>query len=53
MTTNNPTQFVSSLQDAGYATDPAYADKILGVLNGDTLTSALADLKLTGVDPIG
>jgi flagellum-specific peptidoglycan hydrolase FlgJ len=30
---------------AGYATDPAYADKWLSIYHGDRLTSALADLK--------
>ena len=34
-------RFVSGLQKAGYATDPAYADKILRVANGPTLRSAL------------
>ena len=34
-------RFVSGLQKAGYATDPAYADKILRVANGRTLRSAL------------
>ncbi len=34
--------FVKSLQRAGYATDPRYADKILGIANGQLLAAALA-----------
>ncbi|MDD3764935.1 MAG: flagellar assembly peptidoglycan hydrolase FlgJ [Nevskiales bacterium] len=33
--------FVSGLQKAGYATDPAYADKILRIADSPTLRSAL------------
>ena len=29
--------FLESLQQAGYATDPKYAEKILGILQGETL----------------
>lgn len=32
---DNPEQFLQGLQDAGYATDPNYANKILGILNSD------------------
>lgn len=32
---NNPEQFLQGLQDAGYATDPNYANKILGILKSD------------------
>ena len=46
-------RFTDALQEAGYATDPQYADKIRNVLNGDTMATALADLKLNGTDPIG
>jgi len=41
----DPRQFASALQEAGYATDPRYAEKMSNVLNGDTLASALAELK--------
>lgn len=51
--TGNPQQFTNALQDAGYATDPQYAEKIRNVLGGDTLASALADLKVSETDPIG
>lgn len=33
--TSNPEQFLHSLQQAGYATDPNYADKIIGILKSD------------------
>ncbi|MDU0112818.1 flagellar assembly peptidoglycan hydrolase FlgJ [Psychrosphaera aquimarina] len=31
-----PEQFLQQLQKAGYATDPRYADKIIGILNSST-----------------
>ncbi|WP_210395765.1 flagellar assembly peptidoglycan hydrolase FlgJ [Motiliproteus sediminis] len=37
--------YLQQLQLAGYATDPAYAEKITGILNGDVLQSALERLK--------
>jgi len=36
--------FVQGLQDAGYATDPNYANKIINIMNNSTLTSALESL---------
>jgi flagellar protein FlgJ len=48
----DPRQFAAALQGAGYATDPQYADKIQNVLNGDTMASAVADLKLNSGQPI-
>lgn len=36
------TAFARSLQQAGYATDPAYADKLSRIINGGTLRQALA-----------
>ena len=36
--------FASALQKAGYATDPAYADKITAIANGATLNRALASM---------
>lgn len=44
--------FAEALQKSGYATDPAYADKIKAIINSDTMQSALADLKSTGSRPI-
>lgn len=35
-------QFARSLQRAGYATDPLYADKLARIINGSTLRQALA-----------
>tara|TARA_R110002110_G_scaffold405241_1_gene624192 strand:+ start:23427 stop:24404 length:978 start_codon:yes stop_codon:yes gene_type:complete len=37
--------FVQGLQDAGYATDPLYADKIMGILESDKVTDFIAQLK--------
>ena len=37
-----PSGFARSLQDAGYATDPMYADKLTRVIGGSTLRTALA-----------
>jgi flagellar protein FlgJ len=34
--------FASGLQRAGYATDPAYADKLVRLINGNTLRQSLA-----------
>ena len=36
---DNPHAFVESLQDAGYATDPAYAEKIQRILADDVLAT--------------
>lgn len=35
------TEFARRLQQAGYATDPAYADKLAKIINGPTLRQAL------------
>ncbi|MBV1952480.1 MAG: hypothetical protein KUG64_09860, partial [Cycloclasticus sp.] len=35
--------FVTELQKAGYATDPAYADKILSILGQEQLSSLTAN----------
>ena len=34
--------FARGLQDAGYATDPMYADKLARIIGGNTLRNALA-----------
>lgn len=36
------TQFARSLQQAGYATDPMYADKLARIISGSTLRQAMA-----------
>lgn len=38
---SDPQRFVHEMHDAGYATDPHYADKILSIYNGDELQQAL------------
>ena len=42
---DDPQRFAGALQNAGYATDPAYARKISAIVNGDTLQSALAPVQ--------
>jgi flagellar protein FlgJ len=37
----NGTEFARRLQQAGYATDPKYAEKLAGIINGPTLRDAL------------
>jgi peptidoglycan hydrolase FlgJ len=41
----DPHAYATALKAAGYATDPDYAKKIIEILNGDTLKSALSALK--------
>lgn len=42
--TNNSEQFLQDLQKAGYATDPNYADKIIGILNSDRFKQAVGNI---------
>ncbi|MDE1463511.1 flagellar assembly peptidoglycan hydrolase FlgJ [Spartinivicinus poritis] len=41
---DNPEQFLNALQQAGYATDPNYAKKILKIANGPLFKSAIDKL---------
>jgi flagellar protein FlgJ len=41
----DPEAYFQSLQEAGYATDPAYADKIRRVMRGPEMQAAVASLK--------
>lgn len=43
--TDNPQAFARGLQQAGYATDPQYANKIVNIMDGSTLNQALQDLE--------
>ncbi|MBK1673446.1 flagellar assembly peptidoglycan hydrolase FlgJ [Ectothiorhodospira shaposhnikovii] len=43
--------YVRALQAAGYATDPAYADKILNILERGTLSDVLSSLNSSAVPP--
>lgn len=43
--TSNPTQFMNALQDAGYATDQNYADKVLKVFSSHTFQNLIAKMK--------
>ncbi|MDH3219688.1 MAG: flagellar assembly peptidoglycan hydrolase FlgJ [Gammaproteobacteria bacterium] len=40
----NDEAYIRAIHDAGYATDPQYADKVIGILNGDLLQRSLASL---------
>ncbi len=44
--------FATALQEAGYATDPFYARKIDGVVQGETMQAALSGLKIDAGTPI-
>ncbi len=44
--------FATALQEAGYATDPAYAEKINAVLNSKIMREALSTLKSIDARPI-
>jgi flagellar protein FlgJ len=44
--TDDPAAYFDALQKAGYATDPAYADKVMRVLNGREMRGALERLEL-------
>ncbi len=46
------TRFAESMGRSGYATDPAYAEKLKGLLDSDTLRGALAALKNPEGQPI-
>ena len=48
----DPAAFAGALQQAGYATDPHYAEKINRVLNSNTMQDALTGLKLEASRPI-
>jgi flagellar protein FlgJ len=43
---DDPALYLQELQRAGYATDPAYADKIGNILGSEVMGQALASLKL-------
>jgi len=42
---DNPERFVEELHKAGYATDPAYADKVKKIMHGDTLAQISQQLE--------
>lgn len=44
---DDPKQFVRSLQEAGYATDPAYARKIGSILDRNVIAAAQAAIKVS------
>jgi flagellar protein FlgJ len=44
--------FIKGLQKAGYATDPAYAKKIISILGREQMTSYEATIKKSGFAPI-
>jgi len=39
--------YVNGLQDAGYATDPRYADKIMQIVESKKIENSLSDLKIS------
>ncbi|WP_416886136.1 flagellar assembly peptidoglycan hydrolase FlgJ [Marinospirillum sp.] len=50
--TDNPRAFARGLQQAGYATDPRYAYKIVNIMEGSTLNQALERLEQDSAAPI-
>lgn len=44
--------FADALQASGYATDPDYADKLIGVLNSPTMRTVMRELKNPVAGPI-
>lgn len=48
----DPAAFAQALQRAGYATDPAYAQKIEAILNRGGFSEAVAALKVSGERPL-
>lgn len=50
---SDPEAFIGELHRAGYATDPAYTDKVKRVMDSDTLNDTLATLKVSPERPIG
>lgn len=47
-----PEDYAGSLQDAGYATDPKYAEKINGIVNSPRLNELVGQLKIDTDTPI-
>lgn len=47
-----PEEFAGSLQDAGYATDPNYVDKIKVIVNGSRLNNIIGNIKFFAEGPI-
>ena len=43
---DNDKEYITELHQAGYATDPLYAEKVLRVLNGVEIKSALSSIKI-------
>ncbi len=50
--TNDSQAYFGALQQAGYATDPAYAEKIMRVMQGSEMKQAVAGLKESARRPI-
>ncbi len=48
----NDQAYIRAIQDAGYATDPRYADKVIGILRGELLQQTLAGIN-PGVSDYG
>lgn len=46
----DPSSFAHSLMNSGYATDPKYAEKIMGIFDGKLLNRVIADMKIGGME---
>ena len=49
----HPRAYLQGLQDAGYATDPQYADKIWRIYRGEVIQSGLSDARALTADAAG
>lgn len=50
--THDANKFVDALQKAGYATDPAYADKIKSIMNGRRMNAMIAKVGSPGTQAV-
>ena len=48
----HPDDYFRKLQDAGYATDPAYAEKVMRVMQGSEMSVALQQFKNEATQPL-
>jgi flagellar protein FlgJ len=49
---SDPEAYARAIGEAGYATDPSYADKWLSIYRGERLGDALRGLKSEPAEPI-
>lgn len=45
LNSNSPDKYMAALQQAGYATDPSYANKVMAIYHGDSLANYLEEVE--------